>query len=56
VITVPPLCPLSTTSYDFSQSADLIHRAEAATRLWLRTGGPQHLGAAPTLLPHQHNH
>jgi NTE family protein len=56
VITVPPLCPLSTTSYDFSQSADLIHRAEAATRLWLRTGGPQHLGAAPALLPHQHNH
>ncbi len=56
VITVPPLCPLSTTSYDFSQSADLIQRAEAATRLWLRTDGLQHLGAPPALLPHQHNH
>jgi NTE family protein len=56
VITVPPLCPLSTTSYDFSQSADLIQRAEAATRLWLRTDGLQHLGAPPALLPHHHNH
>jgi NTE family protein len=56
VITVPPLCPLSTTSYDFSQSAALIQRAEAATRLWLRTGGLQHLGAPPALMPHQHNH
>src|SRR4029077_20534233 len=56
VLTVPPLCPLSTTSYDFSQSADLIHRAEAATRLWLRTDGLHHLGAPPALLPrHHHN-
>lgn len=54
VVTVPPLCPLSTTSYDFSQSAVLIHRAEAATRLWLRTDGLHHLGAAPALLPHDH--
>ncbi len=55
VITVPPLCPLSTTSYDFSQSAALIHRAEAATRLWLRTDGPRHLGSPLALLPHHHN-
>ena len=55
VITVPPLCPLSTTSYDFSQSAELIQRAEAATRLWLRTDGLQRLGTPPALLPHHHN-
>jgi len=52
---VPPLCPLSTTSYDFSQSAALIHRAEAATRLWLRTDGLHHLGAPPALLSHHHH-
>jgi len=55
VLTVPPLCPLSTTSYDFSQSGGLIHRAEAATRLWLRNDGLHHLGAPPALLPH-HDH
>ena len=55
VITVPPLCPLSTTSYDFSQSAALIHRADAATRLWLRRDGLHHLGAPPALLPHHHD-
>ena len=55
VVTVPPLCPLSTNSYDFSQSAALIHRAEAATRLWLRSDGLHYLGAPPALLPHHHN-
>jgi NTE family protein len=55
VVIVPPLCPLSTTSYDFSQSAALIHRAEAATRLWLRKDGLHHLGAPAALLPHRHN-
>jgi NTE family protein len=56
VVMVPPLCPLDTTSYDFSRSADLMHRAEAATRLWLQTGGLDRLGAAPSLLPHRHDH
>jgi len=55
VLIVPPLCPLSTTSYDFSQSADLIHRAEAATRLRLRTDGLHRLSAPPALLPHHHH-
>ena len=54
VVTVPPLCPLATTSYDFSQSADLIHRAEGATRLWLQTDGLHRLGMPPALLPHSH--
>jgi len=54
VVTVPPLCPLATTTYDFSQSADLIHRAEAATTLWLSKGGLTHPGTPPQLLPHHH--
>jgi len=56
VVTVPPLCPLATTTYDFSQSADLIHRAEASTRLWLRTDGMHHFGTPATLLPRDHGH
>jgi len=55
VVTVPPLCPLSTTSYDFSQSAALIHRSEAATRLWLQRDGLHRLGAPPELLSHHHD-
>ena len=55
VVTVPPLCPLATTPYDFSQSAALIHRAEAATRLWLRSDGLHRVGLAPQLLPHRHD-
>jgi len=55
VAVVPPLCPLTTSTYDFSQSADLIRRAEAAARLWLRTDGLHHLGVAPALLPHHHD-
>jgi NTE family protein len=54
VVVVPPLCPLETTTYDFSQSAD--HRAEAATRLWLRKDGLDRLGASPELFPHHHGH
>jgi NTE family protein len=54
VVTVPPLCPLATTTYDFSHSADLMHRAEASTRLWLHTDGLHHFGAPATLLPHDH--
>jgi NTE family protein len=54
VVTVPPLCPLATTTYDFSHSADLMHRAEAATRLWLGTDGLHHFGAPAALLPHHH--
>ena len=54
VVTVAPLCPLATTTYDFSQSADLIHRAESASRLWLQTNGLHHIGTPPALLSHDH--
>jgi NTE family protein len=54
VVTVPPLCPLATSTYDFSQSADLIQRAETATKRWLETDGLHRLGTPGALLPHHH--
>jgi len=54
VVTVPPICPLTASAYDFSQSVDLIDRAEAATKLWLRTDGLHHFGAPAALRPHGH--
>jgi NTE family protein len=54
LIVLPPLCPVAVSSYDFSQTADLVHRAEAKTRLWLRQNGLQSRGAPDELLPHVH--
>jgi NTE family protein len=51
---VPPLCPLTTTAYDFSHAGELIGRAEATTRLWLKQNGLEHSGAPAELLPHDH--
>jgi len=56
LIVLPPLCPLAVTAYDFSHTAELIHRAEASTRLWLKTHGLHGHGAPATLMPHQHEH
>jgi NTE family protein len=56
LIVLPPLCPIAVSSYDFSQTADLVHRAEAKTRLWLRQNGLQSRGAPDELLPHVHEH
>jgi NTE family protein len=36
---VPPLCPLSQSSYDYSQGAALIEAARLSTRRWLDAGG-----------------
>jgi NTE family protein len=38
VYAVPPLCPLSVVPVDFGHTAELILRAEEATRRWLRNG------------------
>ena len=54
LIVVPPLCPLSASPYDFAQTRELIHRAEAGTRLWLKKQGLQGSGPPPELLPHTH--
>jgi NTE family protein len=36
---VPPLCPVSTHPFDFSNAAELMDRALASTRAWLARGG-----------------
>lgn len=51
---LPPLCPVAVTAYDFSQTVDLIHRSEAATRLWLKQNGLRDRGTPSELLPHEH--
>ncbi|HET6434912.1 MAG TPA: patatin-like phospholipase family protein [Xanthomonadaceae bacterium] len=51
---VPPLCPLATTSYDFSRTAELIARAERATREWLSESPRRHPDPRWALLPHRH--
>lgn len=54
LIIVPPLCPLTVTPYDFSQSAELIRRAESTTRLWLKQGGLHAVGSTHGPLVHDH--
>jgi NTE family protein len=54
LVVLPPLCPLAATSYDFSGSRDLIHRAEAASRLWLQKNGLHGRGVPMELGPHHH--
>ena len=39
IVTVPPLCPLAVSPYDFSRAGELIERAAAQTRGWLAKGG-----------------
>lgn len=56
LVVVPPLCPVAINAYDFSQTADLIRRAEASTRLWLKKKGLEREGAPEELLPHDHTH
>lgn len=53
LVVVPPLCPLATNTYDFSQTDALIRRAETATSAWLK-GGLQNKDPRWALLPHRH--
>ena len=39
IVTVPPLCPLTVSPYDFSRGSELIERAATQTRRWLDQGG-----------------
>ena len=39
IITVPPLCPLSVSPYDFSHAGELIERTAEQTQRWLDKGG-----------------
>jgi NTE family protein len=54
LVVLPPLCPVAVTAYDFSQTADLIRRSEASSRLWLKQNGLHDRGTPAELLPHEH--
>lgn len=52
VFTVPPLCPLAVSPYDFSQAGDLIERAAGSTRRWLDHDGLTQYRIPGALRPH----
>ncbi len=52
VITVPPLCPIAVSSYDFSRAHELIERAAESTRSWLQSGGLSRQRIPGALRPH----
>lgn len=52
VMTVPPLCPLAVSPYDFSRANELIERAAENTHRWLESGGMAHQGIPGALRPH----
>lgn len=54
IITVPPLCPLAVSPYDFSHAGELIERAAEQTHRWLEKRGltQQHVPGA--LRAHSH--
>ena len=54
IITVPPLCPLAVSPYDFSRAAELIERAAEQTRRWLDKGGLTRQRVPGGLRPHSH--
>jgi NTE family protein len=54
IITVPPLCPLAVSPYDFSHAGELIERAAVQTRGWLERGGLGKHQVPGALRPHSH--
>lgn len=54
IITVPPLCPLKCSPYDFSRTAELIERAAESTEKWLGSGGFEPGRIPDALRPHHH--
>jgi NTE family protein len=54
IITVPPLCPLNCSPYDFSQSGELVKRAAESTEKSLATHGLEPGVIPPALRAHRH--
>lgn len=54
IVTVPPLCPLSVSPYDFSHAGELIDRAAAQTQRWLERGGLTRERVPQALRAHTH--
>jgi NTE family protein len=53
IITVPPLCPLAVSPYDFSRAGELIDRSAAQTRRWIEQGGLESERIPGALRPHE---
>jgi NTE family protein len=53
---VPPLCPLTGSPYDFSQTSLLIARAVESTNAWLAGGGLERPRIHAQLSLHKHSH
>jgi len=53
IVTVPPLCPLKVSPYDFSHGRELIERAASQTRHWLERGGMEMHRIPGALRPHE---
>jgi NTE family protein len=51
---IPPLCPVSHSSYDYRHATTLIERARAATREWLESGGLSRTEFPGPLVEHRH--
>lgn len=54
-IVLPPVCPLTVSAYDFSQTAELIERSEDLTTRWLEGGGLEKDEIPASLRPHNHS-
>lgn len=52
VATVPPVCPLAVSAYDFSRAHQLIEVAAQGTRRWLESGGLTQQRIPGALRPH----
>ncbi len=52
---LPPLCPLSVSPADFSQTTALVARAHESTRRWLRSTSSRSRDGASVLALHQHD-
>lgn len=54
IVTVPPLCPLAASPYDFSHAGELIERAAEQTSRWLKRDGLSRQRVPPALVAHSH--
>ena len=54
IVTVPPLCPLSMSPYDFAHAGELIERAATQTQRWLEHGGLTRERVPQALRTHTH--
>ena len=54
IVTVPPLCPLAVSPYDFSHAGELIERAAEQTHRWLDRGGLTRQRVPGALQAHTH--